>query len=449
MAKPITNRVKIGKTPVIRKDLEGGVVAEANRDGSIYIDKDVKPGSPLEKEAIAHEKVHLDQMNRGDLDYDDNNVYWKGKKYSRSKMNEGAKNLPWEKEAYDKTKHMNSNRKISAMKMSDADLVAGDKQTHKKFIDYSKGFKTALNMKSTPITKKSKSSSPLHKNGGIETVSTKEYDAIMGGKYGKAKITKSDIAKGFKTGSIPTAKGGQKLATDADKYMAGLRDRFKYATGAELAKGRYISSNRAAEMDTKYPAQQKPQEASTKSSRKVEFKPYSVTEPGKPGKPGTYNMPFYEARNLSLAAKQKRQAQNREIRQATRDYYKIQKELGKKTSRSERKTINPETGQPFTEKEFMQYRSKAKSSFQDPAKKRYGAEMATKPTTRTAKASDAPKGTVVLDSQGNPIYNNNSIKARLNKVAEEMGFNSAPAPTQMNMSNKNPFKMKGYGSKNK
>ena len=39
-------------------------------------------------------------MKRGDLDYDDNNVYWKGKVYPRSKMREGAKNLPWEKEAY-------------------------------------------------------------------------------------------------------------------------------------------------------------------------------------------------------------------------------------------------------------------------------------------------------------------------------------------------------------
>ena len=53
---------------------------------------------------IAHEKVHLDQMKRGDLDYDDQNVYWKGKKYSRKQMKEGAKNLHWEKEAYKKAK---------------------------------------------------------------------------------------------------------------------------------------------------------------------------------------------------------------------------------------------------------------------------------------------------------------------------------------------------------
>ena len=39
-------------------------------------------------------------MKRGDLDYDDSAVYWRGKRYSRAQMQEGAKNLPWEKEAY-------------------------------------------------------------------------------------------------------------------------------------------------------------------------------------------------------------------------------------------------------------------------------------------------------------------------------------------------------------
>ena len=106
MANRRRKRLKSGKIPVIKKDLEDGVIAEANNDGTIYVDKDVKRNSPLEKEAIAHEMVHMDQMKRGDLNYDDNNVYWKGKKYSRSKMNEGSSNLPWEKEAYDKTDHI-------------------------------------------------------------------------------------------------------------------------------------------------------------------------------------------------------------------------------------------------------------------------------------------------------------------------------------------------------
>jgi hypothetical protein len=41
-------------------------------------------------------------MKRGDLGYDEKNVFWKGKIYPRSKMQEGSKKLPWEIEAYKK-----------------------------------------------------------------------------------------------------------------------------------------------------------------------------------------------------------------------------------------------------------------------------------------------------------------------------------------------------------
>ena len=90
------------KTPIYQANMEEGVLGRANNNGTILINKYLSPAKA--KEVIKHEKVHIDQMKRGDLDYDDNNVYWKGKKYSRKSMNEGAKNLPWEKEAYNKTK---------------------------------------------------------------------------------------------------------------------------------------------------------------------------------------------------------------------------------------------------------------------------------------------------------------------------------------------------------
>ena len=106
MGNPITNKVKKGKIPVIKKELDDGVVAEANNDGTIFLDKDIKNNSPQAKEAVEHEMVHMDQMARGDLNYDDNNVYWKGKKYPRDKMNEGSDQLPWESEAYNKTNNM-------------------------------------------------------------------------------------------------------------------------------------------------------------------------------------------------------------------------------------------------------------------------------------------------------------------------------------------------------
>jgi len=87
-------------TPIYERNLEAGVMGEANNNGTILVNKNL---SPLEKQKVVdHEMVHIDQMERGDLDYDNNNVYWKGKKYSRASMVEGAKNLPWEAEAYKK-----------------------------------------------------------------------------------------------------------------------------------------------------------------------------------------------------------------------------------------------------------------------------------------------------------------------------------------------------------
>jgi hypothetical protein len=39
-------------------------------------------------------------MARGDLNYNKDAMYWKGKKYLRSSFNEGDKTLPWEAPAY-------------------------------------------------------------------------------------------------------------------------------------------------------------------------------------------------------------------------------------------------------------------------------------------------------------------------------------------------------------
>ncbi len=105
-------KMKMGKlsldnTPIYQIDEEDGVMGRANKNGSITLNKNL---SPLEQEdVIRHEDIHLQQMGlkkdesgkyRNDLDYDDKFVYWKGKKYPRSKMEEGNKSLPWEKEAY-------------------------------------------------------------------------------------------------------------------------------------------------------------------------------------------------------------------------------------------------------------------------------------------------------------------------------------------------------------
>ena len=89
-------------TPIYRVDMENGVLGKANNNGTIILNDKLNAGQ--EQDVINHEMVHIDQMKRGDLDYDNKYVYWKGKKYSRSQMSEGAKNLPWEAEAYRKAK---------------------------------------------------------------------------------------------------------------------------------------------------------------------------------------------------------------------------------------------------------------------------------------------------------------------------------------------------------
>jgi len=94
-------------TPVFKKNLEGGILAEANNDGTIFIDKSLK--GKAKAEAVNHEQVHMDQMKQGKLQYNDNEVIWKkdtrspARVYKRSNMDEGAKNLPWEDEAYKKS----------------------------------------------------------------------------------------------------------------------------------------------------------------------------------------------------------------------------------------------------------------------------------------------------------------------------------------------------------
>jgi|TARA_Y100000389_G_C17100187_1_gene335528 hypothetical protein len=102
MAFKITPPYSMDNTPIYNVNMEDGVMGKANKNGTIILNKDLDP-SQCDK-VIAHEKVHIDQMKRGDLDYDDKYVYWKGKKYSRAQMQEGAKNLPWEAEAYRKVK---------------------------------------------------------------------------------------------------------------------------------------------------------------------------------------------------------------------------------------------------------------------------------------------------------------------------------------------------------
>ena len=96
------------ETPIFRKNLDKGILGEANMDGSIYVDKDVPKGSALEKKVIRHEGVHAKEMKQGKIAYGDDYVRDGKKTYHRKdgkiKYNgkwheEGSNVFPWEKRA--------------------------------------------------------------------------------------------------------------------------------------------------------------------------------------------------------------------------------------------------------------------------------------------------------------------------------------------------------------
>jgi hypothetical protein len=103
MAFKMSSPFPLFNTPVYERELPEGILGKGNKNGTILISEDITKDPEQTQSIIDHEEVHIDQIKRGDLDYDNKNVYWKGKTYSRSKMNEGSPNLPWEKEAYSKT----------------------------------------------------------------------------------------------------------------------------------------------------------------------------------------------------------------------------------------------------------------------------------------------------------------------------------------------------------
>ena len=99
-------------TPVIRKDLEPGVMGESNMDGSIYISNKIEPDSEEERHVLTHEMRHATDIKIGKLEYADDHVKWNGETFPRKtrggkdmifvegKWKEaGHKGFPWENEA--------------------------------------------------------------------------------------------------------------------------------------------------------------------------------------------------------------------------------------------------------------------------------------------------------------------------------------------------------------
>ena len=99
-------------TPIIRVPLDEGVMGEANMDGTIYVNKNIVPGSYEDRQVINHEMRHATDMKLGKLAYDDNHIMYNGERFERKDINgvdsilvdgqwkeAGDTGFPWEVDA--------------------------------------------------------------------------------------------------------------------------------------------------------------------------------------------------------------------------------------------------------------------------------------------------------------------------------------------------------------
>jgi len=106
-----TDDASIPGNPVIRKNLDEGILGEANMDGSIFISNKIQPGSSEENQVLLHEMRHATDMKLGKLAYSDDAVYYDGVTYPRETRNgkdmikvdgqwrEAGDDFPWERTA--------------------------------------------------------------------------------------------------------------------------------------------------------------------------------------------------------------------------------------------------------------------------------------------------------------------------------------------------------------
>ena len=84
----------------LKKKLPKEVYGQINPNGVIEINKNISPKN--KNRAVAHEQVHLDQMNKGLLKYDSQNYYYRRNSASpihvipASEINTHDRGLPWE-----------------------------------------------------------------------------------------------------------------------------------------------------------------------------------------------------------------------------------------------------------------------------------------------------------------------------------------------------------------
>jgi len=106
-----TDNASVPGNEVIRKNLDPGILGEANMDGSIFISKSIQPGSDEEAQVLLHEMRHATDMKTGKLAYGDDFVKFNGITYPRETINgkdmikvdgqwkEAGDDFPWENDA--------------------------------------------------------------------------------------------------------------------------------------------------------------------------------------------------------------------------------------------------------------------------------------------------------------------------------------------------------------
>jgi len=100
MAFKISAPYVINNTPVYNRKLEKNVMGHTLKNGTIIVNEKLNPKQI--KNVIKHEEVHVAQFKSGELDYDEKNIYWRGKRYKRTNINMGSSKNPWEIPAYKK-----------------------------------------------------------------------------------------------------------------------------------------------------------------------------------------------------------------------------------------------------------------------------------------------------------------------------------------------------------
>lgn len=252
-----------------------GLVARANDNGNMIVNKNIPKDSKLRKVAESHEDHHLRDIMDGKLAYDDKAVYHnmdgKGmKRTPRSEFNESNRKLPWEAPAYaagekmeqkdmrpnpeklDGPPNMYDDTPLAFVKQmgkrkrsSDIEKVSMNERFGTAMVKkFGKGFNLEVNLDDTSDEgekEKEKLKAKAKANAEAELAKKNYTQETM--PDGRIKFSKT--AEGTASGDDnvvvgSTAKSGQTQATDGDAYIQRLLDSGK--TRKDVMEGSLVSS---------------------------------------------------------------------------------------------------------------------------------------------------------------------------------------------------------------